>query len=62
VVGEDGYPPTDLRFWRYLAAARTTPLRWALYYEREGYGDPSVEQIRPTSSTSATRTRRSPRT
>jgi hypothetical protein len=44
--GPDGYPPTDLRFWRYLAAARTTPLRWALYYEREGYGDPSVEQIR----------------
>jgi len=44
--GEDGFPPTDLRFGRYLAAARTTPLRWALYYEREGYGDPSVEQIR----------------
>jgi hypothetical protein len=44
--GEDGYPPTDLRFWRYLAAARTTPLRWALYYEWEGYGDPSVEKIR----------------
>jgi len=44
--GADGYPPTDLRFWRYLAAARTTPLRWALYYEREGYGDPTVEQIR----------------
>jgi hypothetical protein len=44
--GEDGYPPTDLRFWRYLAAARTTPLRWAIYYEREGYDDPSVDQIR----------------
>jgi Glycosyl hydrolase family 99 len=44
--GPDGYPPTDLRFWRYLAAARTTPLRWALYYEREGYEDPSTEQIR----------------
>jgi hypothetical protein len=44
--GQDGYPPTDLRFWRYLAAARTTPLRWALYYEREGYGDPDVERIR----------------
>jgi Glycosyl hydrolase family 99 len=43
--GPDGYPPTDLRFWRYLAAARTTPLRWAIYYEREGYGDPSVAQI-----------------
>ena len=44
--GADGYPPTDLRFWRYLAAARTTPLRWALYYEREGYGDPGVATIR----------------
>jgi hypothetical protein len=44
--GEDGYPPTDLRFWRYLAAARTTPFRWAIYYEREGYEDPSVERIR----------------
>jgi hypothetical protein len=44
--GFDGDPPTDLRFWRYLAAARTTPLRWALYYEREGYGDPSVAEIR----------------
>jgi hypothetical protein len=44
--GADGYPPTDLRFWRYLAAARTTPLRWALYYEREGYADPSADRIR----------------
>ena len=44
--GRDGDPPTDRRFWRYLAAARTTPLRWALYYEREGYGDPTPEQIR----------------
>ncbi|MFL6012013.1 MAG: hypothetical protein ACJ734_09550 [Gaiellaceae bacterium] len=44
--GAEGYPPTDLRFWRYLAAARTTPLRWAIYYEREGYADPSVERIR----------------
>src|SRR5919201_815884 len=41
-----GYPPTDERFWRYLAAARTTPLRWAVYYEPEGYADPSVAQIR----------------
>ena len=37
---------TDVRFWRYLAVARTTPLRWAVYYEHEGYADPSVEQIR----------------
>jgi hypothetical protein len=44
--GRDGFPPTDDRFWRYLAAARTTPLRWAIYYEREGYGNPSVETIR----------------
>jgi Glycosyl hydrolase family 99 len=44
--GRDGYPPTDLRFWRYLAAARTTPLRWAIYYEREGYENPSVATIR----------------
>jgi hypothetical protein len=44
--GREGYPPTDDRFGRYLAAARTTPFRWAIYYEREGYGDPSVEAIR----------------
>jgi hypothetical protein len=42
----DGYPQTDERFSRYLAAARTTPFRWAIYYEREGYDDPSVEKIR----------------
>jgi hypothetical protein len=41
-----GYPPTDDRFARYLAAARTTPFRWAIYYEREGYANPSVETIR----------------
>jgi hypothetical protein len=44
--GSGGYPPTDERFWRYLAAARTTPFRWAIYYEREGYEDPSVDRIR----------------
>jgi hypothetical protein len=44
--GQDGYPPTDWRFARYLAAARTTPFRWAIYYEREGYENPSVEKIR----------------
>src|SRR6266545_3750014 len=44
--GPLGYPLTDTRFWRYLAAARTTPFRWAVYYEREGYEDPSVEKIR----------------
>jgi len=44
--GPIGYPMTDVRFWRYLAAARTTPFRWAIYYEREGYETPSVEKIR----------------
>jgi len=44
--GPVGYPMTDVRFWRYLAAARTTPFRWAIYYEREGYENPSVERIR----------------
>jgi hypothetical protein len=38
--------PTDRRFATYLDAARQTPFRWAAYYELEGYGDPSVEQIR----------------
>jgi len=42
----DGYPQTDERFSRYLATARTTPFRWAIYYEREGYDNPSVEKIR----------------
>ncbi len=42
----DGYPQTDERFSRYLAAARTTPFRWAIYYEREGYDNPSVDKIR----------------
>jgi len=44
--GVDGYPPTALRFWRYLATARTTTLKWAIYYEPEGYGDPDVAKIR----------------
>ena len=37
---------TDVRFWRYLAVARTTPLRWAVYYEHEGYANPSIGEIR----------------
>jgi hypothetical protein len=37
---------TDARFQEYLDAARQTPFRWALYYEAEGYGDPSPETIR----------------
>ena len=44
--GPDGYPQTDEIFSRYLAAARTTPFRWAIYYEREGYDNPTVEKIR----------------
>jgi hypothetical protein len=44
--GPSGYPPTDERFSRYLAEARTTPFRWAIYYEREGYENPSVDKIR----------------
>ena len=40
------FPNTDERFWRYLAEARTTPFRWALYYEAEGYDTPSVARIR----------------
>ena len=44
--GRGGYPPTDSRFGRYLDAARATPFRWAIYYEREGYANPSVEAIR----------------
>jgi len=37
---------TDSRFPLALALARQTPLRWAIYYEAEGYGDPSATQIR----------------
>jgi hypothetical protein len=36
----------DQRFPTALAVARTTPLRWAVVSESEGYGDPSVEQLR----------------
>ncbi len=36
---------TDSRFPLALTLARQTPLRWAVYYEAEGYGDPSVAQI-----------------
>ena len=37
---------TDARFSSFLRASRRTPLRWAIYYEREGYADPSVGEIR----------------
>ena len=36
---EDGVVPTD------LAAAAGTGFKWSLYYEPEGYSDPSVAQI-----------------
>ena len=46
-LDEDGpRAGSPVRFGRYLAAARTTPFRWAIYYEREGYANPSVETIR----------------
>ncbi len=38
--------PTDARFATALAVARPTPFRWAVYYEREGYGNPDPEEIR----------------
>jgi Glycosyl hydrolase family 99 len=37
---------TDVRFPTALAVARPTPFRWAVYYEREGYGNPSVDEVR----------------
>jgi hypothetical protein len=36
----------DNRFPTALAVARTTALHWAVVYEPEGYGDPSVERLR----------------
>jgi hypothetical protein len=36
----------DQRFPTALAVARTTPLHWAVVYEEEGYGDPSVDRLR----------------
>ncbi len=37
---------TDVRFPLLLKGARNTPFKWAVYYEKEGYGDPSVSEIR----------------
>ena len=37
--------PTDARFPTALAVARPTPFRWAVYYEREGYGNPDPAVI-----------------
>ncbi len=36
---------TDSRFPLALTLSRQTPLRWAIYYEAEGYGDPGAAQI-----------------
>jgi hypothetical protein len=36
---------TDARLPLALALARQTPFRWAVYYEPEGYGDPTAAQI-----------------
>lgn len=37
--------PTDGRIPLLLNAASATTFRWALYYEREGYGNPTVSEI-----------------
>lgn len=37
---------TDERFALHLRLARETPFRWAIVYEPEGYGDPTVDQLR----------------
>ncbi len=37
---------TDQRFTTYLAIGARVGFRWAVYHELEGYGDPSVEEIR----------------
>ncbi len=38
--------PTDQRVRRLLRAATNTTFRWTIYYELEGYGDPTVDRIR----------------
>jgi hypothetical protein len=37
---------TDQRLAEHLAAGARAGFRWAVYYEAEGYGDPSVDEIR----------------
>jgi hypothetical protein len=37
---------TDRRIPALLSGATGTPFRWGLYYELEGFGDPSVETLR----------------
>jgi len=38
--------PTDVRLPTALGVARPTPFRWAIYHEREGFGDLDPEEIR----------------
>ena len=38
--------PTDRRFDTHLAAGTHLRFKWAIYHELEGYGDPTVEEIR----------------
>jgi Glycosyl hydrolase family 99 len=38
--------PTDRRFDTHLAAGSQLRFKWAIYHELEGYGDPSVDEIR----------------
>jgi hypothetical protein len=37
---------TNTRLPMHLDVARQTPFRWAIYYEPEGYGSPTVPEIR----------------
>jgi hypothetical protein len=38
--------PTDRRFDTHLASGARLGFKWAIYHELEGYGDPTVEEIR----------------
>jgi hypothetical protein len=44
LIASAGRPRT--RHSRHFRSAPASTLRWAVYYEREGYDDPSVDQIR----------------
>ena len=37
---------TDRRFDTHLAVGARTRFRWAIYHELEGYGDPTVDELR----------------
>ena len=38
--------PTDRRFDTHLASGARLGFKWAIYHELEGYGDPTVDEIR----------------